>query len=57
LRDLLQQRKQFQTWLIPLGSMVTAMGLSDLLKTRRFMRPLVKGFRHQQFRKHWLHGD
>jgi iron complex outermembrane receptor protein len=24
----------------------------DLLKTRRFMRPLVKGFRHQQFRKH-----
>jgi iron complex outermembrane receptor protein len=39
---------------IPLGSMVTAAGLSiDLLKTRRFMRPLVRGFRHQ-FRKHWL---
>jgi iron complex outermembrane receptor protein len=47
-----------QTWLIPLGSMVTASRTPiDLLKTRRFMRPLVKGFRHQQFQTLTRWGD
>jgi iron complex outermembrane receptor protein len=51
LRDLLQQRKQFQTWLIPLGSMVRA-GLSyRFTKTRRFMRPF-KGFSTPTVWKH-----
>jgi iron complex outermembrane receptor protein len=50
LRDLLQQRKQFRLGLYLWEVWSPRAGPIDLLKTRRFMRPLVKGFRHQQFR-------
>jgi iron complex outermembrane receptor protein len=51
LRDLLQQRKQFQTWLIPLGSMVRA-GLSYRFTKNKTIYASIKGFSTPTVWKH-----